>query len=213
MIIYSVLPSLLPLAIIGKLVWKRDTSSMLSWIFLSLIMIICEGILKNTIKQARPNGTCDCSYGMPSSHSATSYGFLVWIYLEIGFPLSGLDIIPGARGWSNPQYRRMAYIASATIIFVPVPFSRVYFGYHSVAQVLVGILVGTILALGWFGFLRGLIVPKAWLDKLVLLRPFRAIRAINDYRPRTNHFRNHSMSQIEQDNASEMGWNTRTMEV
>ena len=184
MIIYSLLPTLLPVVILGVLIWKRNTSSVLSLLFLGIIMLVCEAFLKSVIRQARPTGSCDCSHGMPSSHSATSYGFLVWIYLELGFPLAGLDTISHARGWDNPQYRRLTYLAIATICFVPVPFSRVYFRYHSVSQVLVGILVGTVLALGWFGFLRGFLVPKAWLDKLVQLRPFRVIRAINDYRPR-----------------------------
>lgn len=188
MIIYSILPTLLPVFILGFLIWKRNTSSLLALLFLGLIMLVCEAFLKNVIRQARPMGSCDCSHGMPSSHSATSYGFLVWIYLELGFPLAGLDVISQSRGWENPQYRRLAYLALATICFVPVPFSRVYFRYHSVSQVLVGILVGSILALSWFGLLRGLLVPKNWLDKLVQLRPFRAIRAVNDYRPRVNTF-------------------------
>ena len=188
MMIYSVLPTLLPVLILAVMIWKRNTSSLLALIFLGLIMLVCEAILKNAVRQARPTGSCDCTYGMPSSHSATSFGFLVWIYLELGFPLSGIEVVSTARGWDNPQYRRLAYLAIATICFVPVPFSRVYFHYHTVGQVLAGIFVGTILALGWFGLLRGILVPKAWLDKFVQLRPFRIIRAINDYRPQPNSF-------------------------
>lgn len=184
MIIYSLIPLIFPLLIVVRLIWKRSTTPALALVFLGTIMLICEGILKHAIKQARPVGSCDCSYGMPSSHSATSYGFLVWIYLEIGFPLGGFRAAPGSKGWHNPVVRRIVYLASATLAFVPVPFSRVFFLYHTVAQVLVGILVGTILAVGWFGLLRGLIVPKSWLDKLVELRPFRFIKAANDYRDR-----------------------------
>jgi membrane-associated phospholipid phosphatase len=205
MIIYSLIPVILPILLLVKLCWRRDTSSLLGIGFLGLIMLFSEGILKHLVKQTRPIGSCDCSYGMPSSHSATSYGFLVWIYLEVGFPIAGFEKLNGARGWSNPQYRRVVYLVTSTVSFVPVPFSRVYFLYHSVAQVLVGIIVGSILALGWFGFLRGLIVPKSWLDKLVLLRPFRLIRAINDYRPRPIQYSNSSMAELE-------AWETRSAE-
>lgn len=184
MIIYSLIPLIFPLLIAVRLIWKRQTTPALALVFLGIIMLICEGILKHAIKQPRPVGSCDCSYGMPSSHSATSYGFLVWIYLEVGFPLGGFRPAPGSKGWQNPVIRRVVYLAAATVAFVPVPFSRVYFLYHSISQVLVGILVGSVLALCWFGLLRGLIAPKNWLDKLVELRPFRFIKASNDYRIR-----------------------------
>jgi dolichyldiphosphatase len=204
MALYSIIPVLIPLLLLIRLIWRRDTSSLLAFAFLGLIMLCSEGILKHLVKQARPLGSCDCSYGMPSSHSATSYGFLAWIYLEVGFPLVGFERVAVARGWANPQYRRVVYLVSSTVSFVPVPFSRVYFLYHTVAQVLVGILVGVILALSWFGILRGLVVPKNWLDKLVLLRPFRLVRAINDYRPRPSQFNNGNMAELD-------AWETRDL--
>jgi membrane-associated phospholipid phosphatase len=184
MIIYSMIPVIVPLLLLGWLIWKRNTSSLLALIFLGIVMLFSEGLFKHIIKQARPVGSCDCSFGMPSSHSATSYGFLVWIYLEVGFPLGGFEKFTAAREWTTAQYRRVIYLVVSTISFVPVPFSRVYFLYHTVGQVIFGIVLGTVLALAWFGFIRGLLVPKNWLDKLVQLRPFRVIRAVNDYRPR-----------------------------
>jgi len=199
MLIYSMIPVIVPVLVLVKLLWRRETSSLLVMLFIGAIMLVCEGILKHAVKQERPAGSCDCSYGMPSSHSATSYGLLVWTYLEVGFPIAGFEIASGARGWSNPQFRRVTYLVTSTVSFVPVPFSRVYFLYHTVAQVLVGILVGAILALAWFGFLRGMVVPKAWLDKLVMLRPFRAIRATNDYSPRPLQFNSSSPDMEEMD--------------
>lgn len=178
------IPSIIPIVLAVKLIWKRETSSLLGLGFVAIVMIVCEAILKHTIRQARPLQSCDCSFGMPSSHSALSYGFLIWVYLEVGFPLYGFEALSSARSGLSPHYRRVTYLVAATICLVPVPFSRVYFFYHTVSQVLIGVLVGAILALGWFGILRGLIVPKGWLDKLVLLRPLRAIKAVNDYRAR-----------------------------
>lgn len=198
MAIYSVIPVLIPLLLLIKLFWRRDTSSLLGLLFLGIIMLMTEGILKHIVKQSRPVGSCDCSYGMPSSHSATSYGFLVWIYLEVGFPLTGFGSVMGANGWASPQYRRIVYLVSSTVSFVPVPFSRVYFLYHTVSQVLVGILIGSILALAWFGFLRGFLVPKNWLDKLVLLRPFRVVRATNDCRPRPAQINNQGLAEMDE---------------
>ncbi|KAJ5080233.1 hypothetical protein M0811_03717 [Anaeramoeba ignava] len=97
-------------------------------------------ILKNIIRQERPEGACSNSFGMPSGHSVSSLCFFTWFTLEILF---------GSR--KNYSKKMKLFIISLIgILLLPVPYSRVYLGYHSKEQVIVGSITGIFYAICFF---------------------------------------------------------------
>mmetsp|Transcript_9087 Transcript_9087/g.16956 ORF Transcript_9087/g.16956 Transcript_9087/m.16956 type:complete len:278 (+) Transcript_9087:118-951(+) len=97
----------------------------------SIIAVYLTEILKKLINQSRPSGSPMMDPGMPSSHSLVSFfAAVAWT--------SVLD----ADTW---VFGRMVLIASAAMIAA----LRVLCGYHSLAQVVVGAGIGSILGRGW----------------------------------------------------------------
>ncbi|VWU52037.1 PAP2-like protein, putative [Hepatocystis sp. ex Piliocolobus tephrosceles] len=97
--------------------------------------LISNIILKNIIKENRPMNSALDSYGMPSTHSAYSLCYLTFLFLHL------------TEGKKN-KWNIITYII-ATILFLPIPWSRVYIEDHTLKQALcgsiVGVCVGTIL--------------------------------------------------------------------
>jgi len=101
--------------------------------------------VKRLLRIPRPpqEGRKKTSYGMPSTHSATAafyatYLALACIYLPIHKRL--------------PQNDALRYLTP--VFFLPWAYviakSRIWMGRHTVAQVLVGLAMGSVLAVGWF---------------------------------------------------------------
>jgi dolichyldiphosphatase len=109
--------------------------------------------IKSQLQQPRPVGATLSDYGMPSNHAQTTV-FLV------GYCVVFL--------WHGCSIRHAAFwkpaltLAAAALAFA-VGASRIYLGEHSVAQVLVGSLVGAATALAWYAcfcsVLRPLLLP------------------------------------------------------
>mmetsp|Transcript_7506 Transcript_7506/g.21257 ORF Transcript_7506/g.21257 Transcript_7506/m.21257 type:complete len:163 (+) Transcript_7506:512-1000(+) len=103
-----------------------------------MLLNVAVGVAaKEIIQQPRPS-TChalsDCdTHGMPSSHSqCISFAALVFISLAVQRPAPTL---PG-RLWQGIQGTASVAVCGA------VAWSRVYLGYHSLEQVIAGLLVG-----------------------------------------------------------------------
>ncbi|KAL4423157.1 hypothetical protein ABPG77_007810 [Micractinium sp. CCAP 211/92] len=119
----------------GTLLWRRDLLA--AWCVLgSVVAAVNCRVLKYAINQARPSGR-KADPGMPSAH-AQSLGFLATFVsvaaaasLGTGSP-SGLALVLG--------------VPSAGIFLT---WLRVALGYHTVAQVVVGWLVGSCSAAAW----------------------------------------------------------------
>jgi len=149
MAFYSYVPLLLFPVFIFWLCTQRTTRSALVLLIFAVAILINEGILKHTIRQPRPAGSCACTYGMPSGHSLLSFLYMTWIILECLLCISMWSI-----------RKRVTYITLSIILFAPVPYSRVYLLYHTPAQAVVGLSLGFIFAVVYFLVLRLYLIHK-----------------------------------------------------
>ncbi|PFH56480.1 hypothetical protein XA68_16435 [Ophiocordyceps unilateralis] len=139
---------------------------------LFLGQLACETvnlILKRIIKEQRPRRFHGKGYGMPSSHAQ----FLAFWSLSLSLFLLFRHRPRGRNAWSFSH--RLALSAAAIALASLTAWSRLYLGYHSERQVLVGALAGALLALLWFAFTAWLraVGFLAWLLQSV---PARALR-------------------------------------
>ncbi|PNS14435.1 hypothetical protein CAC42_3721 [Sphaceloma murrayae] len=138
----------------------------------------CEAvnwILKRIIKEERPWRMNGKGYGMPSSHAqfvafwAVSLTLFLLVRHNPHVSNASTTHIP-TKLWER-LLLSLAIVGGAAA----VAQSRIYLNYHTPKQVLVGCLVGTAIAVGWFGvtsYLRhsGLL---DWVLDLELVRFFR----------------------------------------
>eukprot|EP00403_Amphidinium_massartii_P025326 CAMPEP_0178401916 /NCGR_PEP_ID=MMETSP0689_2-20121128/16560_1 /TAXON_ID=160604 /ORGANISM="Amphidinium massartii, Strain CS-259" /LENGTH=232 /DNA_ID=CAMNT_0020022775 /DNA_START=43 /DNA_END=741 /DNA_ORIENTATION=- len=123
-----------------------------------LMAIFSNMGFKHLARDIRPEGGCLTSCGMPSGHSQLTIAVAAFVLLEV---------------FSRPRLHRGIFwlaIALVVVLLVPVPWSRVQLGDHSVAQVLVGSAVGILEALLWFLIVR-----------LVLMRFMPALDKITEW--------------------------------
>ena len=137
MIFWSIVPYAMFFMLFAAFLYAGDTSS-LSLIALMGLLVICnEGLLKHSINQKRPPGSCLYfkSYGMPSGHAATSIGMMTSMLLETWVDRSANLDSPSRIVFSF----RNKCICTLALLFLllPVPFSRVVHD-HYISQVLVG---------------------------------------------------------------------------
>eukprot|EP00435_Cladocopium_sp_Y103_P062692 s177_g24.t1 len=117
------------------------------------VCLIVMFILKIIIQQPRPQGSCSISCGMPSGHTLVSVGTFVWIFMEVHY----------AR--LMDQRHKSIILAAAGLLLIPVGWSRVVFHDHSWSQVLVGAVVGSLVAVLWYAMLQHRLTT--WILKLV----------------------------------------------
>ncbi|CEP63669.1 dolichyldiphosphatase LALA0_S08e07888g [Lachancea lanzarotensis] len=112
-----------------------------------LINEILNNILKNIIKEQRPasfgnsfqKDTLRSAYGMPSAHSQFMGFFLAYWSLKLVLHWEGIGSV-----------RKTLSILAAVLTTAMVALSRIYLGYHSVAQVSVGIALGGFLGSSYY---------------------------------------------------------------
>jgi dolichyldiphosphatase len=124
---------------------------------------------------ASDNVNFKVEYGMPSSHSGATSFFAVYGSLALlssyPLPLEALDPV----FWTSPKAFERAplkelsafFFATGLILFsILVAWSRVRIGYHTVAQVVVGYLVGTTVSYLWWTLWNGFVskVIQSWLE-------------------------------------------------
>ncbi|KAI3519228.1 hypothetical protein L1887_08255 [Cichorium endivia] len=103
----------------------------------SVLNVILSFTLKKIINQERPASEVGCGPGMPSSHAqSVSFATIFMILSIIGWL--------GLNGFSA--------ILSGLIIAVGIYFSwlRVLLRYHTISQVVVGAIVGSLFSILWF---------------------------------------------------------------
>ncbi|EGW34843.1 uncharacterized protein SPAPADRAFT_130821 [Spathaspora passalidarum NRRL Y-27907] len=107
---------------------------------------IANKIVKRLIKHPRPDfhkdfglGSYSLTYGMPSAHSQFMGFFAAYFIYTIHFKV---DHMPARK-------KRFAYLLMITGM-VAVAFSRIYLLYHTVPQVIVGVMVGFVLGICYF---------------------------------------------------------------
>ncbi|KAL0028901.1 hypothetical protein WJX77_004161 [Trebouxia sp. C0004] len=123
----------------GVLVWHHDIY--VSWCLLGSVVAVyvCKA-LKGAINMQRPAYARKQDPGMPSSH-ASSLAYLA-VYLAIAW---------------KPAQHALAFTGLLVAAFL-IPL-RVILGYHSIPQVVVGAILGTVSASGWNTLGQHLIHP------------------------------------------------------
>jgi dolichyldiphosphatase len=114
-------------------------------------------VLKNVFKESRPPGAALSNYGMPSSHSQF-VAYLAACY----FLLMNKTI---ARRLTNPLF-----LLLAALTFVMM-WSRVYLGFHTLLQTVVGAGAGAAVAVAWVAFVSRFHAAQqclGWLFELAL---------------------------------------------
>jgi dolichyldiphosphatase len=117
-----------------------------------LISQFLNELVKSSVQQSRPDTcalleACD-SHGWPSSHS--QYMFFFATYLT----LLSLMKKTGVARWES----RFLLAVLPWPFAVLTMYSRVYLGYHTVAQVFAGAALGLVLGAGWYWIVNTMLV-------------------------------------------------------
>lgn len=96
-------------------------------------------LLKHMVESPRPLGTCLVSCGMPSGHSMFALMF---------FTLGALLLLTRAKPPSRMHVT--GYIGLLALVLLPMPWSRVQLGDHSIWQVIWGSVAGMVLGAMFF---------------------------------------------------------------
>lgn len=113
-------------------------------------------IIKNYLKEPRPNYKCNKEYGNPSNHSCVSTSIIVWFILEYFY----ID---------NKHKNQSKYIIFWFCILYPfLLYSRYYLNYHSIKQIVMGILLGIFIALIYFILVMKIFIKSIFVQKFYL---------------------------------------------
>ncbi|XP_008789073.1 lipid phosphate phosphatase gamma-like [Phoenix dactylifera] len=132
-------------------IFRRELQGLCFAVGLLVSQVLSE-LIKTSVQQSRP-ATCAAlemcdSHGWPSSHS--QYMFFCAAYLT-------LLCYKGVVGASSP-HSRLFFAVLPWPPAVLTMYSRVYLGYHTVAQVFAGATIGLVLGVGWFWIVNGILV-------------------------------------------------------
>ena len=116
--------------------------------------LACEAInfvLKRIIREERPKVHTGKGYGMPSSHAQFVAFFAVHLTLFLLIRHKPRQF-SREKGMHNPLTFGSRAVISLGVLgtAAAVAWSRIYLSYHTSKQVLVGLIAGTICAVGWF---------------------------------------------------------------
>jgi membrane-associated phospholipid phosphatase len=146
---YGMVPYLVPIALaLEFILHRRSWTRLFAFLFIPIVAIINAVILVKSLGECadceRPCGSCVSSNGMPSGHATNAIGLCLWMILEV---LLGI----------GKQWRVTAKLAACVglvLLFVPVPYSRMYLGDHTALQVGIGSADGVVFGLVYFFVLR-----------------------------------------------------------
>jgi len=132
-VIASTLPYVVSLGIFIHWLTRRTSRGFLVIINLLIHQVSCA-LLKRYFAQPRPDGACSNSFGYPSGHSGWTAALATWLILE-SFLLQRKASFKFSKSYS---LFRNSFIFVAPLI----PISRLFLNYHSVEQILTGLLNG-----------------------------------------------------------------------
>ncbi|KAK4452285.1 dolichyldiphosphatase [Podospora aff. communis PSN243] len=126
--------------------------------------LLCEAlnfVLKRVIREERPSHILSAhggtkGYGMPSSHAqfVAFWAVSVGLFLMVRFrPTERRVEGKGVEGWMHGSWstvERAVVSAVALGVAGAVAWSRIYLGYHTEKQVVVGWVAGVVIAVGWY---------------------------------------------------------------
>jgi len=168
---YGFVPWILCFMILLAFLIKRGTRELAVGL-LPLLVAGIVSLVKFIAKQARPEGSCLSSCGMPSAHAATSTALFLYLVLDAAhrvitpskgitsfFPsiasvgetcvalFKGVLMFPFG---SISQREFSAYLAIWSPILLPVPISRALLNDHSASQIMAGCFIGILACFLWY---------------------------------------------------------------
>eukprot|EP00956_Cyclotella_meneghiniana_P008947 scaffold12278_cov69-Cyclotella_meneghiniana.AAC.3 len=190
----SLTPPFAVCALSSSIIIYKDVIAAYLLLGLILTAAVCS-VLKEIIKEPRPdrndgchNNSIESEYGMPSNHSAFAWfgATFIIMYIWRGYKLP-------SRGWiisqsningnthTRPMFREgkltvlikiwkylhtQVTILSVLGIAFGCAYSRVYLGYHTANQVVVGSIIGVCLGTGWHRLFETALVRNSleWFD-------------------------------------------------
>ncbi|KAF3790303.1 Lipid phosphate phosphatase gamma [Nymphaea thermarum] len=140
-------------------IFRRELQAIFFALGLTISQFLNE-LIKKSVQQSRPDTcaaleACD-SHGWPSSHSQYMFFFAVY------FTLLRISRIRAAAAASVTGFGNSGW--KFVIALIPWPlavltmYSRVYLGYHTVAQVFAGATLGIILGGIWYWMVNSVLV-------------------------------------------------------
>lgn len=137
---------------------SRDINDVLLCLGYGLNTVVSKG-LKEIIRQPRPEYGCESlgnchEYGMPSNHAQ----FMAFCFAMTLLSYHAKKKVVAARGrcrdgfaerlvTSNMYAIEVLILGAASVV---ISWARVYLGYHTLVQVVVGYLLGSACALAWW---------------------------------------------------------------
>lgn len=114
-------------------------------------------ILKNYLKEKRPNFKCNQEYGNPSNHAFVSSSIVIWMILEKIF--------------IKKEYENKCQfiVYSFCILFPFLLYSRYYLYYHSIKQIMIGTTLGCFFGIIYFSLTIKVLIKSVFIQKFYLL--------------------------------------------
>ncbi|KAI3655603.1 hypothetical protein MP638_001806, partial [Amoeboaphelidium occidentale] len=103
-------------------------------------------------------------YGLPSTHSATSFSVFYYVMMKYSSSMASIPWIDLSSLWSFVSNSGILYTSAALIYGVGVPLSRIYCGMHSMLDITVGALVGVFAYYAYTLVIKPLFVVGILLD-------------------------------------------------
>jgi len=149
---FSMLPFIYIVSLCTLILFRRDIQTIM-YFGGFCVSEVCNQGLKRVFKQARPERTRERVglyglHGMPSDHAQTFFYFMTYLAIFIILK-SQMPGSPHVRSIRN----RLLVIAQL-IVATLVAYSRVYLHYHTIPQVVVGAIFGTMLGCVWYYFVN-----------------------------------------------------------
>ncbi len=137
MIILSLLPYLINLVILISMSYFRTTRIIFIFLMETLQNIIVNYI-KNLIQEPRPNFKCNHQFGNPCYHSSFFTCLIFWFFLETIFTSS------------KKKFKYKKVLVFLYFIYPFILYSRFYLNYHSIKQIINGVILGFFISFFWF---------------------------------------------------------------
>ncbi len=166
--ILAMIYSCVPMAIVASIVcfacFTRKFLASLVFLLLFLVHFPVTEILKISIRQSRPLGSCNGNFGMPSGHSFACLSFLSFFFCflflrQIFSPAHFSHLTPSHSGPQPTLKKKTQIFFLLCLLLLPVPWARVQLRDHSPAQVSAGAALGVCWGVLW-AFLQPRVVAR-----------------------------------------------------
>ncbi|XP_015111599.1 dolichyldiphosphatase 1 [Diachasma alloeum] len=156
---FLALISLMPFAIIAGFItlilFRRDLHTI--FYFIGIIINDIVGlILKHTIKEARPmrRDVVYVEYGMPSAHAQ-----FMWFFAAYTTVFVCIRMHHNSNSTVSEKLWRWAIIGGCLSMASLVTYSRIYLHYHTISQILWGMMIGITMGIVWFSITHLVFTP------------------------------------------------------